>query len=145
MSSVIGNCPLCEEHSLHIIGENELETQQCISCGYVTAEKFKGTKEDNKEYKTLTDDMKKWTKELNGRLWIPTILTLPIGMLYPKDIDNMVNHETEMKWHFAPMVDIPEEEREKYPDENGGFYERKIDVDNANVYDSFFQVVYILT
>ena len=41
MSSVIGNCPLCEEHSLHIIGKDNLKTQQCINCGYVTAEKFK--------------------------------------------------------------------------------------------------------
>jgi len=83
--------------------------------------------------------MKKWTKEVNERLWIPTILTLPIGMLYPEDVDNMVNHKTEMKLNFAPMVDIPDEEREKYPDGNGNFYERKIDVDNAIVYDSFIE------
>ncbi len=142
MSSIIGNCPLCEEHSLHIIGENELQTQQCINCGYVTAEKFKLNgvkKEEHKEYKILTDSMKKWTKEVNERLWIPTILTLPIGMLYPDDVDNMVTHKTEMKWKFASMVEIPEEEREKYPDENGGFYERKIDVDNAKIYDSFLE------
>ena len=142
MSSVIGNCPLCEEHSLHIIGENELETQQCINCGYVTAEKFKLNgvkKEEHEEYKILTDSMKRWTQEVNERLWIPTILTLPIGMLYPDDVDNLVNHKTEMKWKFAPMVEIPEEEREKYPDGNGKFYERKIDVDNAVVYDSFLE------
>ena len=141
---IISNCPLCEEHSLHILGEDKLETQQCINCGYVTAEKFKLNglvKEEHKEYKTLTDSMKKWTKESNERLWIPTILTLPIGMLYPDDVDNMVSHKTEMKWKFAPMVEILEEEKEKYPVEGQEekFYERRIDVENAIIYDSFLE------
>ena len=39
--NIISNCVLCNEHSLHILGENELESQQCISCGYVSTEKFK--------------------------------------------------------------------------------------------------------
>ena len=38
---IISNCPLCEEHSLHVIGEGGVQTQQCINCGYVTAEKLK--------------------------------------------------------------------------------------------------------
>ena len=39
--NIISNCPLCEQKSLHVIGEGKLETQQCIHCGYVTADKFK--------------------------------------------------------------------------------------------------------
>ena len=42
-----------------------------------------------------------------------------------------------MKWSFAPMVDISEEDRENYPNGNGGFYEKKIDTDNATIYDKF--------
>ncbi len=54
-------------------------------------------------------------------------------MLYP------INVEKEMKWSFAPMVDIPEDERRKYPNPNvpGKFYERKIDTDNPRIYDKF--------
>ena len=142
--NIVSNCPLCDEHSLHILGKDETQTQQCINCGYVTAEKFKLNgvkKEEHKEYKTLTDDMKRWTKESNERLWIPTIMTLPIGMLYPQNVDNMVNHKTEMKWHFAEMKEIQEHEKEKYPVEGqeGKFYERRIDTDNALVYDSFLE------
>ena len=81
--------------------------------------------------------MKNWAVEKNNRIWIPSIITLPIGMLYPINIDNMVNHDTEMKWAFAPMVDISEEEKENFPNENGGFYEKKIDTDNAKIYDEF--------
>ena len=54
-------------------------------------------------------------------------------MLYPIDEDN------KMKWSFAPMVDISEDERRKYPNPNvpGKFYERKIDTDNPRIYDEF--------
>ena len=142
--NIVSNCPLCEEHSLHILGEDKTETQQCINCGYVTAEKFKLnglTKEEHKEFKNLTEDMREWAKESNDRLWIPTIMTLPIGMLYPKDVDNLVNHTTEMRWHFAPMIDIPEEERKNYPVEGdtNKFYKVKIDTDNSLQFDSFME------
>ena len=62
-------------------------------------------------------------------------------MLYPDDVDNMVSHKTEMKWKFAPMVEILEEEKEKYPVEGQEekFYERRIDVENAIIYDSFLE------
>ena len=142
--NIVSNCPLCEEHSLHIIGKDNLKTQQCINCGYVTAEKFKLNglkKEEHQEFKNLTEDMKGWVKIENDGMWIPTIMTLPIGMLYPQNIDNMVNHKTEMKWHFAKMVEISEEERQNYPVEGqeGKFYEKRIDTDNAIVYDSFLE------
>jgi hypothetical protein len=54
-------------------------------------------------------------------------------MLYP------VNVKKEMKWAFAPMVEIPEQERKNFPNEQGGFYERKIDTDNSSVYDLFLE------
>tara|TARA_Y100001963_G_scaffold136966_1_gene200160 strand:- start:951 stop:1466 length:516 start_codon:yes stop_codon:yes gene_type:complete len=141
--NIIGNCPLCEEKSLHIIGESETQTQQCINCGYVTAEKFKLDgieKEKHQEYKNLTKDMKGWVKIENDRIWIPTIMTLPIGMLYPQNVDNLVNHKTEMKWHFAEMVEIKEEEKENYKREDGeGFYNKRIDTDNAKMYETFLE------
>ena len=58
-------------------------------------------------------------------------------MLYPIDKDN------EMKWSFAPMVEIPEEERKKYPNPNipGKFYERKIDTENSEIHDEFIMAM----
>ena len=133
MKDLISNCFLCGEHSLHVAGTEEAQVMQCINCGYVTSTKYIGTKETNEEFQKLDEDMKNWAKEENGRIWIPSIITLPIGMLYP------INVEKEMKWSFAPMVDIPEDERRKYPNPNvpGKFYERKIDTDNPRIYDKF--------
>ena len=139
---IISNCPLCENQSLHVIEKDDVGTQQCINCGYATAFKFKlndSDKEDNESYKTLSDQMKDWSKVANDHIWIPSFITLPVGMLFPTNIDNMVNHQVEMKWAYAPMVDIPEDERENFPVEGqkDKFYERKYDTDNAEIYDEF--------
>ena len=136
MKDLVGNCFLCGEHSLHVAGIEESQIMQCISCGYVTSTKYLGPKEENEEYKKLPDEMKKWSKWENNRTWIPTIMTLPIGMLYPFD-----NEDGEMKWGFAPMVDIPKEEQKDYPNEQGGFYEKRIDTDNSKVYDKFVSCI----
>ena len=110
--SIVSNCPLCEEHSLHVTGEGKMKTQQCINCGFATAEKFKGFKDDtNEAYTALTDEMKEWSKYANGRVWIPSIITLPFGMLYTLTVDNNVTHNKEMKWSWAEMIDIAEEDR----------------------------------
>ena len=133
MKDIISNCFLCEEKALHVAGTEESQVMQCINCGYTTSTKFRGIKADNEEFQKLGEDMKNWAKEENGHIWIPSIITLPIGMLYP------VNIKKEMKWAFAPMVEIPEDERKKYPNPNvpGKFYDKKIDTDNAVIYDEF--------
>jgi Zn ribbon nucleic-acid-binding protein len=133
MKDIIGNCPLCEERALHVAGTEDAQVMQCINCGYTTSTKFRGIKADNEEFQKLGEDMKNWAKEENGHIWIPSIITLPIGMLYP------VNIKKEMKWAFAPMVEIPEEERKKYPNPSipGKFYDKKVDTHNSKLYDEF--------
>ena len=133
---MISNCPLCSEHSLHILGEEEAQMMQCLNCGYTSTSKFVGDKETNEEYNKLTEDMKNWSKEFNGRIWIPTMMTLPVGMLYPQD-----DKDGNMKWYFSEMVDIPEEEQKNYPvpGDTEQYYERRYDIDNAKEYDEFFE------
>ena len=133
MKDLIGNCFLCGEKALHVAGTEEAQVMQCINCGYTTTSKFTGTKETNEEFQKLGKDMKNWAVESNGKVWIPSIITLPIGMLYP------VNIKKKMKWSFAPMVNIPEEERKNFPNEQGGFYEKKVDTDNTILYDLFLE------
>ena len=133
---IISNCPLCEEKSLHVIEEDGIGTQQCINCGYATTSRFIGTKEDNEMYKTLPEEMQDWSKEANGRIWIPSMMTLPFGTLYPTNVGG------EMKWGFAEMVTIPEEEQKNYPIENGeGYYKQMYDTDNAKIYDVFLDAM----
>ena len=137
--NVVSNCQLCEEHSLHVYGENNAQLMQCISCGYTSTSNFIGEVSKNEEYKKLNNDMKKWSKVTDNRFWIPTIMTLPTGMLYP------VNKDEVMTWAFAPMVDISEEEQRNYPDGNGSYYKQRYDTDKQNIFDSFVDAMLFLT
>ena len=133
---IISNCPLCEQHSLHVIEEDGMGTQQCIACGYATTNKFIGTREDNELYKTLPEEMQSWSVQDNDRIWIPSMITLPFGTLYPTNVGG------EMKWACAEMIDIPEEEQENYPREDGnGFHTKKYDTDNQKIYDLFLEAM----
>ena len=67
--AIVSNCPLCGEHSLHVIGKDMQETMNCINCGYATSHNFKGFKDDtNEAYKNLTPEMKNWSQYANGRV-----------------------------------------------------------------------------
>ena len=136
---IVSNCPLCEEHSLHVVEEDGMDTQQCINCGMATSNNFIGTKEDNETFKTLPEEMQSWSKEANGRVWIPSMLTLPFGTLYPINVDG------EMKWAFAEMVDISEEEQKDYPDGNDGFFKQRYDNKNQTIFDKFVDSMLFLT
>ena len=129
--NIVSNCKLCEEHSLHIIGEENNRVMQCINCGYASSDRFIGNPKDSQVYKDLTEDMKSWVKETDNRFWIPSIMTLPFGMLYP------YHDSGKMKWAYAKMIDIPEDKRKDYPDGNGGFFTRMYDTENAQTYDGF--------
>ena len=132
-TGLIVNCPLCEERSLHVIGSTEHQILQCINCGYVSSPKFMGSIEDNEEYKKLEPDMQSWAKEAMSRVWIPTIMTLPTGLIYPFDENG------KMRWGYAKMKEIAEEDRHNYPVEGteNQFYERMYDVENHEVFDEF--------
>ena len=133
MKDITSNCFLCGEKSLHVAGKEEAQVMQCINCGYTTSTKFRGIKSDNDEFKKLGEDMKNWAKEENGYIWIPTVMALPIGMLYP------INVKKKMKWAFAPMIEIPEEDRKNFPNPSapGKFYDIKVDTENSIIYDLF--------
>ena len=135
MKDLISNCFLCNEKSLHVAGTEEAQVMQCINCGYTTSTKFTGNKETNEHFQKLGEDMKNWAVEKQGKIWIPSIITLPIGMLYPINIKN------EMKWAFAPMIEIDKEDRKKYPNPSvpGKFFDKKIDTDNAIIYNLFLE------
>ena len=139
MENIISNCPLCKEHSLHLLGDGDKNNQlmQCIWCGYVSSPKFIGTMDENEEYQKLTDDMKAWSKEALGRIWIPSMFTLPDGMIYPE------NDGSKMKWKLAELVDVPKDEQKNYPIEGqtDKFYDKRYNTEKPTVYDYFYEVM----
>ena len=132
---LVTNCPLCETRGLQVVNQPEDKLLQCLYCGYVSVNKFIGTIEDNIEFEKLPEDMKKMAKQSDGRIWIPSVMTLPNGMVNPVLVDD------NMFWAFSPMIEIPEEEREKYPDDKGGFYKNRYDNESTRLYQDFSSVM----
>ena len=53
---------------------------------------------NNETYQALDDNMKKMTKEVKDKIWIPTVLTLDIGILSPILVDENM---------FSPGPELP--------------------------------------
>ena len=133
--NIVSNCPLCEAHGLHVMGELEARIMQCLNCGYTSTPIYSGTKETCEKFKELPEDIQNWAKESGNRIWLPVQINLPLGMLCPSKIDD------EMKWTFYNTIEIPEDEREKYPDGNGSYYEKTFDMKNPEIYKSFLEAM----
>lgn len=127
--NIISNCSLCEKRSLYVIHD---EVSQCLHCGFVTSDKFQGSIDTNEEFKKLPENMKLMAKEKNGQIWIPSVMTLPMGVLNPVFVDDT------LFWSFSPMVDIPKDEQKDYPTEEGGFYEKRYDNSHTKLYKEFY-------
>ena len=127
------NCPLCEMKECQVIDAPAQKMMQCLNCGYSTSDNLFLPKEENKNYKDLDDKMKSWSKEADGYIWIPTILQLSSGILYPIEIDN------EMKWAYSKIVELDEDEQKKYPvpGKENEYYKTKYDTDNEKYFDNF--------
>ena len=116
---IVTTCPLCGKKELQILEDkyrvidgNPSRNFQCLSCGYSTNDDYKGDIETNEAYKATSETLKQWVKLADGYIWLPSVVNLPVGVLYPHDGGE------EMKWAFAPIVEIPEEEQKNYPVEN---------------------------
>ena len=132
MNNVIIDCPLCEEHSLHIRKSEEMDSRQCINCGFATNDKLKGKMEENQMFSNFSDFIKKHSKESGEHIWFPTMINLPIGSLYP------IEQEDELKWAYVKMVDISEEEQKDYVDkQTGEALTKKLDYDNQEIFNEY--------
>ena len=136
---VISNCPLCGSHSLHLMNDN-VKTQQCINCGYATTDNL-NSENENEIVNGLSEDMKKWYKVENEKVWLPSFITLPLGMVFP--FANEDEDGESMLWGFAPMVEIPEEEQHQYPVQGteDKFHTQKYDTDKSEMFDNFVEAL----
>ena len=132
-------CNICAHRMLHVYTDNGFTTRQCTNCGYSSNDKLKGTKEDNEFWNNMSDFIKKYSKEDAGQIWIPTLLTLPFGSLYP------IEEKDKLRWGYAKLVDVVEgDDKEKYKKEDGSYYTKKLDTDNPETFDTYAEgMVYI--
>ena len=84
----------------------------------------------------LPKEMMSWSKTSDGRIWIPTIITLPFATLFPFNDEN-----GKMNWGYAEMVNIEEKDQKNYPNGNDGYYKRRYDLENQKVYGDFLSAM----
>ena len=112
-----------------------IQSYLCMESGYTTTDQLVNDSDYlEKHEEQLTELMldAKYVDEQTNLVWYPTFMQMPGGMLYPDGTAN------ELTWKVAKVIDIFGEERLKYPvpGKEGEYFTSRLDVDNANSYDS---------
>ena len=130
------NCPCdLDSHSNCFVEKTEIEgkpfeSYMCFDCG-MTSNSYLAFDSDKLEEYTknnseLMNDLKIMDEE-REIVWFPSVINMgEKGIIYP---DGKL---TDWYWHYAKVVDIPEEDREKYDG-----HERRLDVENSEKFGQF--------
>ena len=124
-------CPHCldTDNCFEEIQEN-FSSYLCFSCGFMSDSRYEvGNIE-------LIENLKKSPKLVRESqfedkqrkiIWFPSVINMgEKGIIYP---DGQL---TDWYWHYAKVVDIPEEDREKYDG-----HERRLDVENSEKFGQY--------
>lgn len=138
MSDSVTTCPVCGFTNCPVepLEEENHESYLCTECGY-TATTY--NKKHSKVLKQLLDNSAQIIKDLKffdeERLiyWFPAVINMPnLGILFPE------GNEVEWQWVFAPVVQIPEEERQNWPvpGKDNEFYDSRLALEQAKKYSN---------
>lgn len=108
---------------------DEITNQMCYGCGYMTNSAMKkGNQFYDQQIEILPELYKEisWENPKTNEVWFPSTINMPDkGMVF-------VNGKTKENWKWAVVkaIDIPEEERFKYPNptKKGEFYSKRMDM-----------------
>ena len=129
-------CPYCKNLSNKcFVEQTEIEGKpfssfMCFNCG-MTSNSYLAFDSDKLEEYTknnsaLMNDLKVMDEQ-RGIWWFPSVINMgEKGIIYP---EGTVNN---WHWYYAKVIDIPEEDREKYDG-----HERRLDVENAEKFGQF--------
>jgi len=107
----------------------------CMESGYTTTDQLiKDSSYVDSHEENLTELMisAKHEDVLTDLIWYPTFMQMPGGMLYPEGTTKT------LKWRVAKVIPIYGDERLQYPipGKDEEYFTSKLDVDNANIYDT---------
>ena len=111
------------------------ESYLCMTTGYSTTSGHKVGSEvlqsELDRVPELVQVLQHYDEE-RDLVWLPSIMNIPgKGMVFPE------GQLEDWGWSFAPIVEIPEDERKNYPVPNkeGSFFDSKLDIENAKRFD----------
>ena len=132
--------------------EGKITTWLCMTCGFTTNTTMTENSENLKQTLELTADMiRDLRQDHDGLAWFPIAITMPNkGMIFPEPLgkskpdelikddsgNTYIKKSTDWGWTVVKAIDIPEEEREKYPDPRnpGTFYKKRMDMKSMKRY-----------
>tara|TARA_R100000329_G_C7526544_1_gene185723 strand:- start:98 stop:538 length:441 start_codon:yes stop_codon:yes gene_type:complete len=104
--------------------QKDFSSYLCFNCGFMSDSRYEidsiGLIENLKKSPKLVQDLQ--FRDLKRNIvWFPAVINMgEKGLIFPEgQPDNYV-------WKYAQVVDVPEEEREKYNN-----YDRRLDIENA--------------
>ena len=123
-------CPVCKSKAQcfdEYVVEDNFHSYLCFKCGYTSNSKFTyGSDEllsslEASPQLIIELQVADWERDI---VWIPSVLNMgEKGIIFPEGTYD------DWSWKYAKVVDIPEEDREKYNGE-----EKRLDVESANIY-----------
>ena len=129
-------CPLCEDlHNNCFVERTEIEGEpfesyMCFGCG-MTSNSYMAIDSDKLEELTknntqLMNDLKIMDEE-RGLIWFPSVINMgEKGLIYPDGV------KTDWHWHYAKVIDVPEEQRKHYEG-----HDKRLDIENPEVFGQF--------
>ena len=118
-----------------VVEKTELEGQPfesylCFDCGMTTNSNFaidsEHLEEMVKNNTELMNDLKHIDED-RGLVWYPSVINMgEKGIIYPEGLPN------DWYWNYASVVDVPEEDREKYDG-----HDKRLDIENPQKFGQF--------
>ncbi len=113
------------------------ESYMCFKCGWTT-DSYLQIGADTQvarenSHSRLINELKIVDYE-RKLVWYPAVINMgPKGLIYPE------GSESNWKWKYAKLVDIPEEEQKNFPVPNkeGEFYKSRLDTEGATEYGRY--------
>lgn len=118
-----------------VVEKTEIEGQPfesylCFDCGMTTNTNFavdslhlEKMVENNTE---LMNDLK-YVDDERGLVWYPSVINMgEKGIIYPEGVP------TDWYWNYAAVVDVPEEDRDKYDG-----HSKRLDIENPQKFGQF--------
>tara|TARA_B100000131_G_scaffold317469_1_gene359545 strand:+ start:1483 stop:1938 length:456 start_codon:yes stop_codon:yes gene_type:complete len=129
-------CPVCKDLSNNcvveqtVVADKQFESYICFQCGMTTnthfaidSEHLEKMTENNTQ---LMNDLKVIDEE-RGLVWFPSVVNMgEKGIIYPD------GKEHDWYWNYAPVVDVPEEERDQYDG-----HDKRLDIENPQKFGQF--------
>lgn len=123
-------CRICAEEECYKESENGIDSYLCMNCGYTTTSLNKKDSIELRKWEITTPELIKNSKIIDSDLvWYPSVLNFPSkGLVFPDG-----TNEENWSWRVAKVVEIPEEDRGKYPvpGKEGEFYSTRLDMANS--------------